>query len=149
MRLLICLLSILMCVTACNDRELHVHEKEYEWLQEIEAKKRKELKITMANLAVQYAHKAGDPGDIAAMVVDACSTEINRVVEAAGEVKSGERGGGLKRESEVDKFKKTTEANLRKKLWKEVTKIIENERAKKAKKAKKAEKTTKDKKPQE
>ena len=123
---------VLVSITSCGKRELHVHEKEYEWLQEIETEKRQLLKNKAANLAVQYAHKAGEPDVIAQVIVDACAIEINEVVAAAGEVKSGERGGGLKQESSVDDFKVTLNKDLRRTLWKQITGIINDERAKRA-----------------
>lgn len=126
------LIALLVLFQACgNDRELHTHEKEYEWLQEIETEKRAILNKHVANLAVRYAHKAGDPKTIAEAVVDASAIEINELVDAAGEVKTAERGGGLDRETEVDQYKESLRKNLRKTLYKNVVTIIENERAKK------------------
>lgn len=133
MRYLILVLLACMTVSSCNKRELHTHEKEYEWLQEIETEKRRVLNTTLANLAIQYANKSGAAEDIAELVVDACAIQIEEVVAAAGEVKTAERGGGLERESEVDTYKENLQKNLRKKLWQEVTKIISAERAKKNK----------------
>jgi hypothetical protein len=129
---LILLLLIACCFQSCGkERELHVHEKEYEWLEEIGVEKRRILKTHVANLAIKYAGKKGDAADIALAVVDACAVEINEVVMAAAEVKSAERGGGLKRESEVDAYKVKLEKGLRRSLWKKVTVIIKSEREKK------------------
>jgi hypothetical protein len=129
-----CLLLVLACLfQSCgSERELHVHEKDYEWLQEIEADKRGILKRQLANLAVTYAHRQGDVETVAEAVVDACAVEINEVVEAAAQVRAAERGAGLQREAEVDDYKASLHKSLRKTLWKSVIKIITDERAKKA-----------------
>ena len=129
---IICCLLLLFGALACGKRELHVHEKEYEWLQEIEVEKRQLLKNKAANLAVQYALKAGEPDVLAQVIVDACAIEINEVVEAAGEVKSGERGGGLKQETSVDDYKTQLNKDLRRTLWQQISGIIVDERAKRA-----------------
>lgn len=132
MRQILILLVMTTAMLSCGQkRELHVHIKEYEWLKEIEAEKRELLKQKAANLAVNYAHKAGEPDVLAQVIVDACAIEINEVVEAASEVKSGEKGGGLKQETAVDEFKETINKDLRRVLWKQITQIINAERAKK------------------
>lgn len=140
MRLSICLTSCLfiavLVVGACGKRELHMHEKEYEFLQEIEAEKLTILKTKAANLAVRYASKAGDVDVIAEAIVDACAIEVNEVVAVAAEVKSGELGGGLAQETAVDAFQERLQKQLRRTLWEQCKEIIAAERKKKAEMAK-------------